>query len=62
MKETNFNAFKENFDLFCKDVNDEKQSVTLSLKNNRKVYIIPDENYKKIERFSVTLSPQPFHK
>lgn len=62
MKETNFTDLKNNFDTLCKTVNDENQAVSLTLKSNRKVLILPEENYNAIQRFCITLSPQPFQK
>lgn len=59
MKEINFTTLKNNFNTICNQVNDEKEAVTLTLKSNRKVYIMPEENYDKIERFVITtLSPK----
>lgn len=59
MKEINFNSLKNDFDAICDQVNQDKEAVTLTLKNNRKVYIMPEENYDKVERFVITtLSPK----
>lgn len=54
MKEITFNSLKNDFDTICDQVNDNKEAVTLTLKSNRKVYIMPEENYDKIERFVIT--------
>lgn len=54
MKEISFNSLKNDFDAICDQVNDTKETVTLTLKSNRKVYIMPEENYDKIERFVIT--------
>lgn len=62
MKETNFKELKDNFDIFCKTINEENQAISLNLKSNRKVLILPEENYDAIQKFCVTLSPQLFHK
>lgn len=62
MKETNFNDLKNNFDVLCKTVNEENEAISLKLKSNRKVIILPEENYNAIQKFCVTLSPQPFQK
>ena len=59
MKEINFNSLKNDFDAICDQVNQDKEAVTLTLKNNRKIYIMPEENYDKVERFVITtLSPK----
>ena len=54
MKEITFNSLKKDFDTICDQVNENKEAVTLTLKSNRKVYIMPEENYDKIERFVIT--------
>ena len=54
MKEINFTCLKNDFDTICDQVNQDKETVTLTLKNNRKVYIMPEENYNKVERFVIT--------
>ena len=59
MKEINFNSLKNDFDAICDQVNQDKEAVTLTLKSNRKVYIMPEESDDKVERFVITtLSPK----
>lgn len=59
MKEINFNSLKNDFDAISDLVNQDKETVTLTLKSNRKVYIMPEESYDKVERFVITtLSPK----
>ena len=45
MRNINFTDLSENFDSVCNTVNGEKEAVTLTLKSNRKVYIMPEEDY-----------------
>lgn len=54
MKEITFTSLKNNFDEICNEVNTEKETVTLTLKSNRKVYIMPEESYDNIERLFIT--------
>lgn len=54
MKEITFTSLKNNFDAICNEVNTEKETVTLTLKSNRKVYIMPEESYDNIECFFIT--------
>ena len=54
MKEINFESLKSDFDAVCNQVNDDKEVLTLTLKSNRKVYIMPEDNYDSIERFVIT--------
>ncbi len=59
MKEISFNSLNDDFDAICDQVNQGKEAVTLTLKSNRKVYIMPEESYDQIERFVITsLSPE----
>ena len=44
MRNINFTDLSENFDSVCNTVNGEKEAVTLTLKSNRKVYIMPEED------------------
>ena len=53
MKNINFTDLRENFDSVCNTVNGEKEAVTLTLKSNRKVYIMPEEDYDCIQRFII---------
>lgn len=54
MNEINFTTLNENFDAICNQVNQEKEAVTLTLKGNRKVYIMPEENYDQISHFMIS--------
>lgn len=54
MKEINFDSLKSDFDAVCNQVNEDKEVLTLTLKSNRKVYIMPEENYDSIQTFFVT--------
>lgn len=54
MKEITFNSLKNDFDAICDQVNQDKEAVTLTLKSNRNVYIMPEESYDKMERFIIT--------
>ena len=54
MNEINFTSLKNNFNTICDQVNEKKETVTLTLKNNRKVYIMSEDNYDSIDRFFVT--------
>lgn len=54
MREITFTTLHENFDDICNQVNDEKEAVTLTLKGNRKVYIMPEENYDQISHFMIS--------
>ena len=59
MKEITFTSLKNDFNTICNQVNQDKETVTLTLKSNRKVYIMPEESYDNIERFVITnLSPK----
>ena len=53
MRNIDFTDLRENFDSVCNTVNGEKEAVTLTLKNNRKVYIMPEEDYDNIQRFVI---------
>ena len=54
MKEITFTSLKNNFEAICDEVNQDKEAVTLTLKSNRKVYIMPEESYDNIQRFVIT--------
>ncbi len=54
MKEITFNTLQNDFDALCEQVNQDKEAITLTLKSNRKVYIMSEENYDNIERFVIT--------
>ena len=53
MRDISFNNLRENFDDVCSTVNRNKEAVTLTLKSNRKVYIMPEEDYDNIQRFII---------
>ena len=53
MRNINFTDLSENFDSVCNTVNGEKEEVTLTLKSNRKVYIMPEEDYDSIQHFII---------
>ena len=53
MRNINFTDLSENFDSVCNTVNGEKEAVTLTLKSNRKVYIMPEEDYDSIQHFII---------
>jgi len=50
MKNISFASLRENFDDVCETVNGNRETVTLTLSGNRKVYILPEENYDCIQR------------
>lgn len=54
MQELSFESLQNDFDAICNQVNEEKEVLTLTLKSNRKVYIMPEENYDSIDRFVIT--------
>ena len=59
MNEITFASLKHNFDEICDQVNDGNETLTLTLKNNRKVFIMPEESYDKIETFFVSSISNP---
>lgn len=54
MNEITFTDLKNDFDTICNQVNDEHEAVTLTLKSNRKVFIMAEEEYDNIDRFIIT--------
>ena len=54
MNEISFTTLKNDFDNVCNQVNDHKEAITLTLKSNRKVYIMPEESYDNIQRFVIS--------
>lgn len=54
MNEIDFTSLKNNFNTICNQVNEDKETVTLTLKNNRKVYIMSEDSYDSIDRFFIT--------
>ena len=53
MRDISFSNLRENFDDVYNTVNEDKEAVTLTLKSNRKVYILPEEDYNSIQRFII---------
>ena len=53
VKEMDFVSLKNNFDAVCDDVNEKGESVALTLKTGRKVFIVPEENYDDISHFII---------
>ena len=53
VKEMDFVSLKNNFDAVCDDVNGKGETVALTLKNGRKVFIMPEENYDEISHFVI---------
>ncbi len=53
VKEMDFVSLKNNFDAVCDDVNGNGETVALTLKNGRKVFIMPEENYDEISHFII---------
>ncbi len=53
VKEMDFVSLKNNFDAVCDDVNGNGETVALTLKNGRKVFIMPEENYDEISHFVI---------
>lgn len=62
VRETDFTTLKNNFDEICDEVNNGSESIALSLKSGRKVFILPEENYDSISRiFMVNTSENALH-
>ena len=53
VKEMDFVSLKNNFDAVCDDVNGKGETVAPTLKNGRKVFIMPEENYDEISHFVI---------
>ena len=53
VKEMDFVSLKNNFDAVCDDVNEKGESVALTLKTGRKVFIVPEENYDDMSHFII---------
>lgn len=53
VKEMDFVTLKNNFDAVCDDVNEKGESVALTLKTGRKVFIMPEDNYDDISHFII---------
>lgn len=56
MQEISFESLRNDFHSLCTSINEEKEPVTLTLKSNRKVYILPEEDFNQVQRFCVTFS------
>lgn len=52
--EINFDALKSDFSAVCDTVNKDNNTVTLSLKNNRKVYLMSEDNYDNVRHFVIS--------
>lgn len=55
LKEMDFTTLKNNFDEICDEINKGNETVTLTLKSGRKVFIMPEKNYNNISRYSITV-------
>lgn len=51
VKELDFVSLKKKFGTVCKDVNENGESVVLTLNSGRKVFIMPEEKYDDISHF-----------
>ena len=50
VRETDFTTLKNNFDELCDEINNGDETVALTLKSGRKVFIMPEKNYDNISR------------
>lgn len=48
VREMDFTTLKNNFDELCDEINNGQETVALSLKSGRKVFILPEKNYDNI--------------
>lgn len=53
LKEMDFTTLKNNFDEICDEINKGDETVTLTLKSGRKVFIMPEKNYNNISRYVI---------
>lgn len=53
LKEMDFTTLKNNFDEICDEINKGNETVTLTLKSGRKVFIMPEKNYDNISRYVI---------
>lgn len=53
LKEMDFTTLKNNFDELCDEINKGTETVTLTLKSGRKVFIMPEKNYDSISRYVI---------
>lgn len=53
LKEMDFTTLKNNFDKICDEINKGDETVTLTLKSGRKVFIMPEKNYNNISRYVI---------
>ena len=53
LKEMDFTTLKNNFDEICDEINKGNETVTLTLKSGRKVFIMPEENFDNISRYVI---------
>lgn len=59
MQEISFDTLRNDFNSLCTSVNEDKEPLTLTLNSNRKVYILPEEDYKNVQTFCVRFSSKP---
>lgn len=48
LKEMDFTTLKNNFDEICDEINKGNETVTLTLKSGRKVFIMAEESYENV--------------
>jgi len=53
LKEMDFTTLKNNYDEICDEINKGSETVTLTLKSGRKVFIMPEKNYDNISRYVI---------
>lgn len=53
VKELDFVSFKKKFGAICKDVNENGESVVLTLNSGRQVFLMPEEKYDEISHFMI---------
>ncbi|GFI22058.1 hypothetical protein IMSAGC011_00831 [Lachnospiraceae bacterium] len=53
LKEMDFTTLRNNFDQICDEINKGNETVTLTLKSGRKVFIMSEENYDNISRYVI---------
>ena len=53
LKEMDFTTLKNNFDEICDEIKKGNETVTLTLKSGRKVFIMAEESYDNISRYVI---------
>lgn len=53
VKELDFVSLETKFDTVCKDVNENGESVVLTLNSGRQVFLMPEEKYDEISHFMI---------